>query len=353
MVRSGSSHAKQLVLIIGSDDGAVDEVRRCAVACGVETHEADSFARARSRWTSATYVVVIDDLLNRRGVEALPPHPRIVVVTRDAVSPHPWRLAVDIGADHVFDLSVDQASLITYFSEQSRARARVIGVVAGSGGAGASVTAAALVTSGRARGRRCVLVDADSESAGADLLLGLDETPGLRWHHLTPSAGPPPGAQLFDALPRSGDCAVITRDRSDSSLLEPALIRSTIHALVGAVDLIVVDLPRGAIEMRVELAAVCDVVFVVFTCDLRGATSSRAVSDSLREHVDVQLLARRGSNDSLDPKDISEWLDVPLAGLLPHESGIAAAVDRGEAICTHKRSRLSVACSELLSGLLP
>ena len=130
------------------------------------------------------------------------------------------------------------------------------------------------------------------------------------------------------------------------------MIRSTIHALVGAVDLIVVDLPRGSIEMRVELAALCDVVFVVFTCDLRCATSSRTISDSLREHVDVQLLARRGSNDSLDPQDISEWLEVPLAGVLPHESGIVAAIDRGEAICTHKRSRLSVTCSELLSGLL-
>jgi secretion/DNA translocation related CpaE-like protein len=350
VVIAGSSGARQLVLIIGSDIATVDEVRRCAVACGVDTYEALSFAQARSQWVSANFVVVIDDSISRRGVDALPPHPRLVVVTRDAASPSPWRLAVDIGADRVIDISDSHAVLISYFTEQIRARAHVVGVIAGSGGAGASVTAAALVMSGRARGYRCVLVDADAESAGADLLLGLDETPGLRWHHLSPSAGPPPGEQLFSALPRSGDCAVITRDRSAVPTLDPHLIRSTIHALSGVVDLIVVDLPRGAIELRLELAAESNVVFVVVTCDLRGATSARNIVDSLRDQADVHLLARRSQIDSLDPQDVSDWLELPLAGVLPVESGIVSAVDRGEPICSHKRSRLLASCSELLAG---
>ncbi len=353
MVMESTSFARQLVLIIGSDVEAADEVRRCAVACGVDTYEAASFAQARSRWASATFVVVTDDVLSGRGLEALPAHFRIAVVTHDSSASGPWRLAVEIGADHVFDLTVDQTSLMTYFTEQSRARARIVGVVGGSGGSGASVTSAALVMSAQSRGHRCVLVDADSESAGVDLLLGLDETPGLRWHHLNPSAGPPPGEQLFGALPRAGTCAVITRDRCDTSRLEPDLIHTTIHALVGVVDLIVVDLPRGAIELRTQLSSLFDVVLVVFTCDLRGATSSRAVVDSLREHVDVRLLARRGQHDSLDPSDISEWLDAPLAGVLPREPGIPSAVDRGEAICAQKRSRLLASCSAFLDGWLP
>ena len=348
MIRKGSSWAGRQVLIVGSDSELVDAVRRCAVACGVEVTEAVSLGQARSVWMSSTFVVVLDEVANERRVEVMS-RPRVVVVTRDSATSTPWRMAVDVGAEQVLDLSIGDTSLVEYFTQESQARARVVSVVGGSGGAGASITAAALVLSARSRGQRCVLVDADHESSGADLLLGLDETPGLRWHHLSPSAGPPPGEQLFSSLPRSGECAVITRDRGDRSGLDISLIRSTIRALHGVVDLIVVDIPRGAIELRAELAVESDVVFVVVTCDLRGATSARPVVDSIRDHADVRLLARRSRGDSLTPPDIREWLDLPLGAVLPNESGITSSIDRGEPICGQRRSRLIAACSSLLT----
>lgn len=348
MVMTDSSWERRKVLIVGTDMGIVDVVRRCAVARGIEIVEADSLAQSRSRWMSPTFVVVTDDLLVDGSLELAKIRPRVVVATLDSTSQAPWRLAVHLRADRVFDLCVDESLLVAYFTEQTRARARVVSVLGGSGGAGASVTAAALAMSAHAGGRRCVLIDADPDSPGADLLLGLDETPGLRWHHLGPSSGAPPGEQLFDALPRFGELAVVTRDRVDRSVPDDALIVSTVHALRGVVDLIVVDLPRGAVQIRTQMATVSEVVFLVLACDLRGATSARSVVASLRHDADVRLLARRGSSDSLEPSDIAEWLDLPLAGVLPHEPGLSGSIDRGEAICSARRSRLLSACSDVL-----
>jgi secretion/DNA translocation related CpaE-like protein len=353
VVIAGSSGEKQQVLIVGSDLAIVDVVRRCAVACGIGILEAQSLARARSHWAGSAFIVLADDVIDDHGVDVAVEHPRLVIATRNSASALPWQLAVQLHADRVFDLSIDEPLLINYFTEQSRSRARVISVLAGSGGAGASVTAAALAMSARTGGHRSVLIDADPDSPGADLLLGLDQTPGLRWHHLSASSSPPPGEQLLSALPRSGDLAVITRDRSDRSILDTALVSSTVNALRGVADLIVVDLPRGGPETRAQIAAISEVVFLVLTCDLRGATSARSTVASLRVDADVRILARRSSSDTLQPMDVADWLELPLAAVLPQESGISSAIDRGEAICTSRRSRLLAECSGVLRGWLP
>ncbi len=340
------------VLIVGADLRVVDDVRRCAIAAGIETDEVSSLSQARSRWSTADVVVVGDDQINDRACGSLPARAGVLVVSRDLSDSSPWRLAVMLGAEHVVDVGSQLSDLLDRFTVRGSARATVLAVAGGSGGAGASVTAAVLAMSGSMLGHQTALCDADPESAGADLLLGLDETPGLRWNHLNPASGSPPGDRLFTSLPRMGDCAVITRDRSTQAMPDPSLIRSTIHALGASADLIVVDLPRSDRELRDELIAVCDLVFVVVTCDLRGATSAMNLVASIRDRADIRLLTRSRAGDSLDPDDVANWLDLPLVSALPNEPGIISAVDRGESICRHRRSRLAATCVELVRGVM-
>jgi len=340
------------VLIVGADPQVVDAVRRCAIAAGIETDEVFSLTQARTRWSTADVVVVGDDQINDLACQSLPTRTGVLVVSRDLTDSSPWRLAVLLGAERVVDVGSELSDLVDRFTAGSSARATVLAVVPGSGGAGASVTAAVLAMSGSALGHQTVLCDADPESAGADLLLGLDETPGLRWNHLNPSAGPPPGDRLFTSLPRLADCAVITRDRGQQAMPDSGLIRSTIHALGASADLIIADLPRGDRELRNDVIAVCDLVFVVVTCDLRGATSAMNLVESIRDRADVRLLTRSRAGDSLDPDDVANWLDLPLESALPNEQGIISAVDRGEPICRHRRSRLAATCVEIVRGVV-
>ena len=339
------------VLVVSAVHELVDEVRRCAIAAGSEADVITSLAEARSRWTTAEVVVVGEDQLLDNAARSLPSRPNIVVVGRDLSGPLPWRLAVVLGAEAVLDIASDLQALVERLTPGSSARARVIAVTSGSGGAGASVTAAALAMCASGQGWQSVLVDVDPDSPGADLLLGLDETPGLRWENLSDSSGAPPGDRLVTSLPRVDNCAVLTRDRSRVWEHNPLLIGTTIQALSKVSDRVVIDVPRAHPELRDAVITTCDVVYVVATCDLRGASSAMRVVEAIRSRADVQLLTRARAGDSLDPLDLADWLQLPLAANLPHESGITSAVDRGEPIGRHRRSQLVATCSELIRGV--
>ena len=348
VAKADVSRAIRRVLIVGSDFRVVEEVRRCAIASGVEADEVGSLTEARSRWSTADLVVVADDQITGRLSDSLPSRPGVVVASADLTRPFPWQLAVSLGAARVIDVVAEQAALVELLAARSALKASVLAVTSGSGGAGASVTSAALVMAAATKGLQSVLLDADPQSPGADLLVGLDQAPGLRWDHLNPAAGPPPGDRLFSSLPRNGNCAVLTRDRTLHAPTNAALIQSTIHTLSAAVDLIVVDMARGYGALGAELLPLCDVVYVVVTCDVRGATSAMAFIETMRDRADLRLLTRLRPGDSLDPEDVADWLRVPLAVNLPHESGIISMIDRGEPVGSQRRSRLASACSELI-----
>ena len=73
------------------------------------------------------------------------------------------------------------------------AAALVLGVVGARGGVGASTLAAALAARG-ARRTASVLVDLDAAAPGLDLLVGLEDDPGVRWPDLAGAAGAIDGA---------------------------------------------------------------------------------------------------------------------------------------------------------------
>ena len=351
MAKADESRAIRRVLIVGADFRVIEEVRRCAIAAGVEADEVVSLMQARSRWSAADLVVVADDQISSRLSGSLPSRSGVVVASADLTRSSPWQLAVSLGASRVIDVVGEQAALVELLTARSHLKASVLGVAAGSGGAGASVTSAALVMTAAAQGLQSVLIDADPQSPGADLLLGLDQTPGLRWDHFNPAAGPPPGDRLFASLPRIGNCAVLTRDRSLPGPTDASLVQSTIHSLSAAVDLVVVDMARGCGDVGAELLPTCDVVYVVVTCDVRGATSAMAFIESMRDRANLRLLTRLRPGDSLDPDDVADWLGVPIGVNLPHESGIISMIDRGEPVGSQRRSRLAAACSELIRGM--
>ena len=330
-----------------------EEVRRCAIASGFETDEVASLTQARSRWSSADIVVVADDQNTGRLSDALPSRPGVVVASADVTRSSPWRLAVSLGAARVIDVVSEQSAFVELLASRSAVRAKILAVTSGSGGAGASITAAALAVTAAIQGLQTVLLDVDPQSPGADLLLGLDESPGLRWGDLNPTAGPPPGERFFASLPRSGGCAVLTRDRTPQAPPEVPLVQSTISSLSSAVDLIVIDFARGHRSLCDELLPACDVVFVVVTCDVRGATSASVLIESIRDRAELRLLTRSRPGDSLDPDDVADWLNVSHAGCLPHEPGLISVIDRGEPVAGQRRSKLSAVCSDVIGGIAP
>ena len=102
-----------------------------------------------------------------------------------------WAAAVEIGAQHVYILPVQDTELVHVLSEAvdrgtgASRRGPVIAVLPGRGGGGASVFAAALTHCAG----QSLLMDLDPLGGGIDLLLGAESAPGLRWPDITAHGG--------------------------------------------------------------------------------------------------------------------------------------------------------------------
>ncbi|MGN6605789.1 MAG: hypothetical protein ACTHMS_02090, partial [Jatrophihabitans sp.] len=101
----------------------------------------------------------------------------------------------------------------------------VVGVMGCSGGIGASGFAAALARAAP----RAVLVDLDAAAGGIDVLLGVDDRPGVRWSGV--GAGPFDGAALRHGLPQWDDRAVLAADGVEPV---PVVVRAVVAAAAGS-----------------------------------------------------------------------------------------------------------------------
>jgi secretion/DNA translocation related CpaE-like protein len=238
-------------------------------------------------------------------------------------------------------------------AEQPARRALVFAVVGGCGGAGTSVLAAALARSA-SRVTRSLLIDVDPLGSGADLLLGAEGEPGLRWPDLVAVRGRLSPASLIGALPVIDGLHVLSCDRSTPSTRLPvAAVTAVLDAAREHYGVIVLDLPRwldGPARVAVQNA---DLGLLVVPAQVRAALAARPVVSRLQELLaDLRLVVRGPAPTGLAPEAISEALDLPLAGTLRPEPGIRAALDRGEPPGLRAHGPLSVLCRGLLAAAL-
>ena len=119
--------------------------------------------------------------------------------------------------------------------------ARIIGVAGGSGGVGASVLTAAIA----AKAGLCpVALDGDRLGGGLDVTLGLEQERGARWPDLQGTRGCVDGPALLRRLPSVDGVCVLSFDRARDVPLASEIVQEVLRGLSGAVDVVVVDLPR-------------------------------------------------------------------------------------------------------------
>ncbi|MDO5618567.1 septum site-determining protein Ssd [Kocuria sp.] len=161
-------------------------------------------------------------------------------------------------------------------------QAVVVGVVGAVGGVGASTLACWLAADAAAGGAQTVLVDADPDSCGVDVLLGLESLEAMRWPDLSRSRGVLRGEQLLPLLPGHPDQpglswlswdreSVQRHDFPGVSVL--AALRTVSHAVV-------VDLGRIG-SGRDSLAGQCDVVVVALPRTVRGVLAAHRSATAL------------------------------------------------------------------------
>ncbi|MDQ0795554.1 septum site-determining protein Ssd [Streptomyces sp. B1I3] len=334
-------------LIVTEDVELLDDLLRLCAAAGAVPEVHHGPPGARGGWETAPVVLVGDDAAARcRGAAR---RRGVMLVGRDQDDPDVWRRAVEIGAEYVLRLPDSEGWLVDQIANATEGVGRpalTVGVMGGRGGAGASTLACALAVTAARSGRRTMLIDGDPLGGGIDVLLGGEQSEGLRWPDFARSKGRVGAGALEESLPALHGLRVLSWGRDDEVVIPPHAMRAVLAAARRLGGVVVVDLPRRIDEGVAEALAQLDVGLLVVPGELRAVAAATRVASSVGLILkDLRIVARGPYSAGLDEHWVAGALGRPLVGDLPTEAGLSAAQDGGEPPGGHARGPLARFCT--------
>ena len=377
-IRSGSPPiAPALVLV--RDDRLRAEVRRVAAAAERVTDER-VMPVGRHAWAGAGMVILDTAAAVSATVAGCPRRSGVVLVTEGEPAVPDWQAATAVGAERVVALPSGAVALVEQFAEHAESRTGegiVVAVVGAGGGAGASTLAAAIALRGAARRvrRDTVLIDGAPLDGGIDLVLGMENVPGLRWPDLIIEDGRVSAAALHNALPAaSAGLAVLSCGRArpaaagqgrsptvsaaeaepprigrPSTELSPAAVRAVIESGRDAGDLVVCDVSSERGPAADAMLDAADLVVLIVPARLRSIAAAEVVSAYLGERNPNRGLVVRGpAPGGLRGAEVAELLGLPLLAAVRGQAGLASRLERG-GLSVRRRGPLRDAADAVLA----
>jgi secretion/DNA translocation related CpaE-like protein len=348
-------------LVASADPDLVDALGRVAAAAGVGLDVRTDVETVRRDAPNSALLIVGDDLsaaLAHSG--PAPRSPRVVLIGRDLDDATVWQRAVVLGAEEVLFLPDAErylAQLLADVAEGADRHAVRVCVVGGRGGAGASTLACALAVTGARSGVPTLLVDGDPLGGGIDLVLGEEESGGMRWPALVHTRGRLSGQALRSQLPTPQGqgmtaLSVLSWDRGEMLTVPAEAMRAVLDAGARSSDLVVVDLPRHRTESGDEALADAALTVLVVPAEVRAVAAAGRVLGGLRGVASrVELVVRGPAPSGLPAEAIAASLGVELIGEISAEPGLPAMLDRGQAP-PRRRGPLAGLCADLVAELL-
>ena len=335
-------------LLVTNDPDLLDDLLRLAAAADVEVDVAVDPIAARARWSAAPLVLLGADLATSTAMAQSPARMGVLLVCRG--SPEGDLAGAAAGIGPVLRLPDADDEIVERLARCAAPVAPagcVVGVLGGCGGAGASVLAAALAVSAARRHQPVLLVDLDPLGGGLELLLGVEELPGLRWADLAGVSGRLAPAALRDALPTTQGLGVLSFDRRTDKELSADAICAVVDA--GRRDSVVIlDLPRQLSAAALAVGLVDELVLVA-PAEVRAASSAAQVASFLAGSArSAGVVVRRRAASTLTPDDVAEAVSLPLLGHCRAESGLATLLAAGRPLRLRRRGPLSTLCDQLL-----
>ncbi|MFC0601907.1 septum site-determining protein Ssd [Streptomyces palmae] len=342
-------------LIVTEDERLLDDLLRLCAAAGAKPEVAHGAPIRRGSWEGAPLVLLGDDCAGRLAGRAR--RAGVLLIGQDLDDHGIWRRAVDVGADHVLFLPDAETWLVDRIADVAEGvgrQALTVGVIGGSGGAGASTLACALAVTAARGGRRTMLIDGDPLGGGLDVLLGGESAQGLRWPAFAESRGRVGAGALEESLPQLHALRVLSWDRGDSVAIPPSAMRSVLAAARRRGGVVVVDLPRRIDDAAVEALGQLDLGLLVVPAELRAVAAAHRVAASVGMVLrDLRAVVRGPFGSGLDDEQIARLLGLPLAGELPREPGLSAALDSGSPPGGSARGPLARFCADFWDRAMP
>lgn len=341
--------AAEHVAVVSRDAALTDEVRRlAALADRTVLVAAQPVECAR---VCRTAVLVVIDAAALDAFDETVPVSNVVVLADDRHRVAVWEAAMRVRARRVLTLPDETAELLDLIAlagERSGPPGPLVGVVGGSGGAGASVLAVALGWAFGNRGRPTTIADLDVFGGGLDVLAGLENVDGLRWHDLSGARGVVSSAALRTQLPTIDGLAVLSvasglhPGTADPPVIpERAAMTSVIAAARRGGDVVVADIPRQCVPEVGGVVASCDAVLLVVPAQVRAVSAAASTAVRLRSMcTDIRLVVRADARSRLRDRDVSTALGLPHVATIAAEGRVTAAADRGQLVQSFRRSAL-------------
>jgi secretion/DNA translocation related CpaE-like protein len=348
--------SRRWILLLTDDPLIARPIARLAGSVGLAIRsDGDPAAIAPPGCDPPALVVLGADRIAEPLSPAATTGPRVLVATGDPEDRF-WRSALALRAEQVVLLPEGEQLLfdrLSRLAERPDRRALVIAVTGGCGGAGSSVLAAGLARAAT-RVSRSLLIEVDRLGSGADLLLGAEDEPGLRWPDLVSARGELPPGSLLGAVPVVDGLHVLSWDRSPDPVEVPAAAGAAVLATAAReFGIVVLDLPRWLDPAAVVASRAADLALLVVPAQIRAAAAARRVATGLLQHLaEVRVIVRGPASTGLRAEAVAEALGLPLAGELKPEPGLRAALDRGDPPGLRVRGPLATLCRQLLAAEL-
>lgn len=327
----GGMNEPPSVLVMVSPELA-DDVARVAVAAGYQILRALP-ERCRREWAEATAVLVDASTVEATLACGLPRRGGLMVVGLAGDGPQMWRTALALGAGDGFVLPDDEHAVVQALSRIAMPAGPsgvAIALISGHGGAGASTLAAAVGLVACEHGLGGLIVDLDDLGGGLDLLLGVEDHPGLRWQELTLESGQVVAASLHTALPhaRSG-LAILAGRRGAAAPVRPEAALAAIDAARSSGDVVVADLPRAG-ELVDAVVEAADLVVLVSTATVRSCAAGRELATRLRARTGrIEVVVRGPAPGGLRATQVADVIGLPLLTATRPDVRLAAQLESG------------------------
>ena len=310
-------------LLITRDDRVIQEFVK--IAAVTQTKLIVSESPSGSEITQSYRVFVASDLAG-----AVIDHDEIVFVVVGATDSSTWQSAMQLNAKHVVTIPDSRDWLIANLTPPITNLGSCISVVPAVGGAGASLLAAGFSHHARQIFNEVALVDTDFDSAGLDIMLGMESQTGMRWQDFTNLTGAISGNDIFRSLPTRDGVGLLTHGLVKCRP-ESLPISEILKQLQTSCGLVVVDLPRfTGKKYQIEVLNQSDLTLVTTPTTVRGCASAKHLLTRLRDQTElIELVVRKIPGSNLDPLHIAEMLDTPLAATISSDTRIVEQVEQG------------------------
>jgi len=342
-------------LIISQDGALLSQVQSSAAAADIGVRVCDGAADVRRAWSDASLVIVGVDRAAMVAGLGLPERGGVHIIGADSESVLSW--SVPLGAPGLV-LPQQAGFLAALLDDAQRPGGRMgvcVRVFGATGGVGTSTLAASLAVRAAKRSKKVALVELCPFGGGLDIMMGAEQDPGWRWDDLAAARGHV--GDLSTQLPAVLGVAIVAASRPvkpDSTAPDLALrpagrgatgeaVSSVLASLRRTYDLVVID--QGRVPPTGE-----DTLLVV-AADVRSVLAAQAMVTA-GVVTARRVVVRTGPGRRLPTDLIADTLGVTVAGVVPHDGHMPAALEAGDPP-GRARGRTSRAADALLDRLIP